>query len=169
MSEKERNDELHATITRKIAQVEEQEETLRREERQQMEQLERTVQELKREEAKYTDIFQQLHSLGDEDAQKMSDFLQAVTRDVRNSCQSQQQTLVQHYRSLKLMTVKRCSESEGKCHGKICSSRFASAGFKYENHNSTSTGIDHKVKSRQSTFGSVSGWQTTFRSCVYRW
>ncbi|BDH65960.1 TPA: hypothetical protein ACOIT4_000816 [Enterococcus faecalis] len=102
MSEKERNDELHATITRKIAQVEEQEETLRREERQQMEQLERTVQELKREEAKYTDIFQQLHSLGDEDAQKMSDFLQAVTRDVRNSCQSQQQTLVQHYRSLKL-------------------------------------------------------------------
>ncbi|MET2156514.1 hypothetical protein ABXM05_12620 [Enterococcus faecalis] len=57
MSEKERNDELHATITRKIAQVEEQEETLRREERQQMEQLERTVQELKREEAKYTDIF----------------------------------------------------------------------------------------------------------------
>ena len=116
MSEKERNDELRATITRKIAQVEEQEDILCREERKQMEQLASTVQELKREEARYTDIFQQLHSLGDEDAQKTSSLLQAVTRDVRNSCQSHQQ-----------------------------------------------------VKSRQSTFGSVSGWQTTFRSCLYRW
>lgn len=102
MSEKEENNELRATLTRKIAQVEEQEETLRCEERKQMEQLEHTVQELKREEARYTDIFQQLHSLGDEDAQKTSSLLQAVTRDVRNSCQSQQQTLAQHYRSLKL-------------------------------------------------------------------
>ncbi len=101
MSEKEENNELRATLTRKIAQVEEQEETLRCEERKQMEQLEHTVQELKREEARYTDIFQQLHSLGDEDAQKTSSLLQAVTRDVRNSCQSQQQTLAQHYRSLK--------------------------------------------------------------------
>ncbi|BAV37307.1 hypothetical protein [Enterococcus faecalis] len=101
MSEKEKNDELRAAITRKIAQVEEQEETLRREERKQMEQLASTVQELKREEAKYTDIFQKLHSLGDQNAQKTSNFLQAVTRDARNSCQSQQQTLVQHYRSLK--------------------------------------------------------------------
>lgn len=101
MSEKEKNDELRATITRKIAQVKEQEDTLRREERKQIEQLESTVQELKREEAKYTDIFQQLYSLGDQDAQKTSSFLQTVTRDVRNSCQSQQQVLDETYRSLK--------------------------------------------------------------------
>ncbi|EHS2295574.1 hypothetical protein [Enterococcus sp. DIV0774] len=102
MSEKEENNELRATLTRKIAQVEEQEDILCREERKQMEQLEHTVQELKREEARYTDILHKLYSLGDEDAQKMSDFLQAITCDVRNSCQSQQQTLAQHYRSLKL-------------------------------------------------------------------
>lgn len=101
MSEKEKNDELRATLTRKIGQVEEQENTLRREERQQMEQLASTIHELKREEAKYTDILQQLHSLGDKDAQKTSSFLQAITRDVRNSCQSQQQALDQNYRSLK--------------------------------------------------------------------
>lgn len=101
MSEKERNDELRATITRKIAQMEEQEDILRREERKQMEQLESTVQELKREEAKYMDIFHKLYSLGDQDAQKTSSFLQAITCDVRNSCQSQQQLLDENYRSLK--------------------------------------------------------------------
>ncbi|EEU80234.1 hypothetical protein ACE4XC_08130 [Enterococcus faecalis] len=98
---KKRKMTLRATITRKIAHVEEQEDMLRREERKQMEQLESTVQELKREEAKYMDIFNKLDSLGDEDAQKTSSFLQAVTCDVRNSCQSQQQVLDETYRSLK--------------------------------------------------------------------
>lgn len=95
-----KKDELRAELTKKIAQTEESMDTLRRDERKQLEQIDQATHELNRENDLCMDIFQELHTLGDEDVHKNRNLLESISEDVKKTFSNQQETLSQEYRLL---------------------------------------------------------------------
>lgn len=100
MEDEQKNKELYTEYTKKIAQTEEDIDTLRRNERKQLEQIEQTKYELKKEVSLSMEIFHRLRLLGDEDAFKNQSILQSISGDVIKTMNRQQATLSEETRLL---------------------------------------------------------------------